>query len=81
MLNPVVSDRNGSVETSGSSSLDVSGLTVGFLSSCASDCPEYDVEPKLAEVEVVVGDSANPWVRFGGGPNSAGSRREDRGAD
>lgn len=81
MLSPVLSARNGSAEAAGSSSSDVSGLTVGLRSSCASVLPEYDVEPKLAEGEVGVEDPTTPWVRFGGGPNSVGSRREDRGAD
>ena len=60
MLNPVVSDRNGSVVAAGSSSLDVSGLTADLVSPCASGLSEYDAESKLAEAEVVVGDSANP---------------------
>ncbi len=76
-----MSARNGSVGAVGSSSSDVSGLTAGLGSPCVTGRSEYDSESKLAEDEVAVGDPATPWMRFGGGPNSAGSRREDRGAD
>ena len=76
-----MSGRNDSAGAADSSSSDVDGFTAGLRSSSASGLPEYDVEPKLAEDEVVVGDPTTLWVRFGGGPNSEGSRREDRGAD
>lgn len=60
MLNPVVSARYDSVGTTGSSSLDVSGFAICLGPSCAIGRSEGDAESKLAEGEVVVGDSTTP---------------------